>query len=79
MVALQEDAREWPAQHLAFAVDERDVRRAAATLRARGVETEGPVLHRWMPAESVYFSDPDGNELELCDLVNGESRGRAEA
>lgn len=73
MVVLQEDAREWPAQHLAFTVDERDIERAAATLRARGVETEGPVFHQWMPAKSVYFSDPDGNELELCAPVSGES------
>jgi hypothetical protein len=23
-------------------------------------------LHQWMPAKSVYFTDPDGHELELC-------------
>ena len=27
---------------------------------------EGPVYHEWMPAKSVYFSDPDGHDLELC-------------
>jgi hypothetical protein len=24
------------------------------------------VFHAWMPATSVYFSDPDGHQLELC-------------
>jgi len=26
----------------------------------------GLVFHQWMPARSIYFSDPDGHELELC-------------
>ena len=40
--------------------------RAAATLRERGVQVEGPIYHSWMPARSIYFQDPDGNDLELC-------------
>ena len=70
MVVLQEDKSEWPLQHFAFTVDEADIERAAAMLRERGVEVKGPVLHEWMPAKSLYFVDPDGNDLELCAPVS---------
>ena len=66
MVVLQEDKSEWPLQHFAFTIDEADIERAAAMLRERGVEVQGPVFHQWMPATSLYFEDPDGNALELC-------------
>src|SRR4030095_8552622 len=45
MGVLQEDKGEWPLQHFAFTLDEADLERAAATLRERGVEVEGPVFH----------------------------------
>jgi lactoylglutathione lyase len=70
MIVLQEDKGEWPTQHVAFTVDEAGIDRAADELRERGVEVRGPVFHEWMPAKSVYFSDPDGHELELCAPVN---------
>jgi lactoylglutathione lyase len=66
MIVLQEDAGSWPTQHFAFTVAEDDIERAATALRERGVEVEGPVFHAWMPATSIYFSDPDGHDLELC-------------
>ena len=66
MVVLQEDKGTWPTQHFAFTVDEADIEAAAAALKKRGVAVKGPVFHEWMPAWSVYFSDPDGHELELC-------------
>jgi len=66
MVVLQEDRGDWPAQHLAFTVEEADIERAAATLREQGIAVEGPMFYAWMPAKSVYFSDPDGHSLELC-------------
>ena len=66
MVVLQEDRGSWPTQHLAFTVEEADIETAAAALRRRGVAINGPVYHEWMPAKSVYFTDPDGHELELC-------------
>jgi lactoylglutathione lyase len=66
MIVLQEDPGNWPTQHLAFTVDEADIERAAAALREQGVAVEGPVFYAWMPAKSVYFSDPDGHSLELC-------------
>ncbi len=66
MIVLQEDKGEWPLQHFAFTVAEEDIERAADHLRARGVKVDGPHFHEWMPARSVYFTDPDGNDLELC-------------
>ena len=66
MIVLQEDKGEWPVQHFAFTVDEADIERSATLLRERGVAVSGPVFHEWMPAKSIYFDDPDGNDLELC-------------
>jgi lactoylglutathione lyase len=66
MIVLQEEAGEWPTQHLAFSVVESQVEDAAQALTAAGVAVEGPVRHDWMPAISLYFSDPDGHALELC-------------
>lgn len=66
MIVLQEDKSEWPTQHFAFTVAEADIDRAAEILKEKGIKIEGPVVHEWMPAKSVYFDDPDGNALELC-------------
>lgn len=66
MVVLQEEKGEWPKQHFAFAVEEADLERSASLLRERGVEVTEPVFHAWIPARSIYFADPDGNDLELC-------------
>ena len=66
MVVLQDNKGDWPTQHLAFTIDAADVERAAGLLAERGVEIDGPHYHDWMPATSIYFSDPDGHELELC-------------
>ena len=69
MLVLQEDAGEWPTQHLAFRVDASDLERAAQRLQEHGIPTTGPILHDWMPARSLYFEDPDGHELELCAVL----------
>lgn len=66
MLVLQENKSEWPMTHYAFTVEEADIERAAAMLKENGVEVDGPYFHEWMPATSVYFSDPDGHALELC-------------
>jgi lactoylglutathione lyase len=69
MVVLQEDKSDWPTQHFAFTVSEIDIEAAVTVLLERGVQIEGPMYHEWMPAKSVYFSDPDGHDLELCGPV----------
>jgi catechol 2,3-dioxygenase-like lactoylglutathione lyase family enzyme len=66
MVVLQEDKSDWPKQHFAFTVNEENIVKACQHLSASGIIFEGPVTHEWMPAKSVYFSDPDGHDLELC-------------
>ena len=66
MIVLQEDKGEWPLQHFAFTSDEAAIDRAAAELKAQGVEISGPMVHDWIPAKSLYFCDPDGHDLELC-------------
>jgi catechol 2,3-dioxygenase-like lactoylglutathione lyase family enzyme len=66
MFVLQEDQGRWPKQHFAFTVADADLDNANELLKARGIKTEGPVTHTWMPARSLYFSDPDGHDLELC-------------
>jgi catechol-2,3-dioxygenase len=66
MVVLEEDTGTWPTEHFAFTVEEVDIEAAATTLQQRGVVVRGPVYHDWMPAKSVYFSDPDGHDLEFC-------------
>jgi catechol 2,3-dioxygenase-like lactoylglutathione lyase family enzyme len=68
MVVLQEDKGEWPTQHFAFAVNEADIKRAAAMLKDKGVSVSEPVYHEWMKSVSVYFDDPDGHALELLAL-----------
>ena len=66
MIVLQEEQGTWPLQHFAFTVGEHDIDAAAAELRCRGVSVEGPTVHDWIPAKSLYFTDPDGHDLELC-------------
>ena len=66
MLVLQEDKGTWPIQHFAFTVAAEDIETAAKLLAQRGVSIDGPIYHEWMPARSVYFSDPDGHKLELC-------------
>jgi len=70
MVVLQEDKGDWPTQHFAFTVDDDDIELAVASLKEHDVAVEGPHTHEWMPARSVYFSDPDGHALELCAPLN---------
>ena len=65
MIVLQEQA-DVPQQHFAFTVTEGDIAVAAAELRRRGIAIEGPMVHEWIPAKSLYFADPDGHDVELC-------------
>lgn len=60
-------------QHFAFRMGCDDVIAAVDRLRALGVTPLGfygepvdqPVVIGWMPAVSVYFSDPDGHSIEF--------------
>jgi lactoylglutathione lyase len=65
MVVLQEVPGDWPRQHFAFGVARSEIERAAKVFAERGIATQGPMHHEWMGGTSLYFSDPDGHELEL--------------
>ena len=68
--------------HTAFAVSLTDVLAAPDALRAAGVTpldfdgrpTDQPSVFAWMPAASVFFSDPDGNLLEYIAMLPQEPR-----
>jgi lactoylglutathione lyase len=63
--------------HLAFTCEAGEVLAAPAKLRALGVEPKGfagepvdePVVLGWMPALSLYFTDPDGHLLEYIAML----------
>ena len=70
LIVLQESKDEWPGQHFAFQVDESEIDIIKTELEENGLELKGPVNLDWMNAKSIYFSDPDGNDVELCALLN---------
>ena len=63
--------------HLAFRTDLESLLQAPAQLQAAGVTprdfsgnlTHEPVVLAWMPAASLYFDDPDGNQLEFISML----------
>ena len=73
MVVLQEDAGDWPKQHFAFTLLEKDIERAGKILKDKGVSVSEPVFHDWMNSVSLYFDDPDGHALELIALCEPRS------
>jgi catechol 2,3-dioxygenase-like lactoylglutathione lyase family enzyme len=52
--------------HFAIAVARAAIAGEKARLEALGVEVEGPVTFASWNADSIYFSDPDDNRVELC-------------
>lgn len=71
--------------HLALACSIEQVLAAPATLRAAGIVPLGfnaepvdePVVIGWMPAVSLFFSDPDGHSLEYIAMLPDEPRPSA--
>ena len=45
-----------------------EIVRAAQEFGRMGVPMEGPITHAWIPAQSVYFTDPDGLLVQLQDV-----------
>lgn len=41
-------------------------------------ETEQPMVFCWMPAIAIYFSDPDGHELEFIGVLPGKPKSEKE-
>jgi catechol-2,3-dioxygenase len=53
--------------HFALSASRGTLDRATRELRASGVDVEGPVTHDGGD-RSMYFSDPEGNRIELWDF-----------
>jgi lactoylglutathione lyase len=69
-------------QHFAFEIELVDLGRTVAAVKHRGIElrnffeqtTDVPSVFGWIPAASIYFSDPDGHLLEFIAKLGGKSR-----
>ena len=63
--------------HVAFQVKLEDVLAAPQKLQSAGITAMGgaresinePMVFPWMPAASVFFDDPDGNNLEYIAML----------
>jgi len=64
--------------HFAIAVSRAAIPAEQARLASLGIEVEGPVTFASWRADSIYFSDPDGNRVEFCGFehLNEASTGR---
>ena len=68
--------------HLAFTSTVEQILAAPAALKSKGVTPKGfhgepveePVVIGWMPAISLYFTDPDGHLLEYLAMLPEEPR-----
>jgi lactoylglutathione lyase len=68
--------------HVALEVDLADVLEAPTRLLALGVQplsffgvqTDEPSVIGWMPAASVFFTDPDGHQIEYLAMLAEEPR-----
>jgi len=52
--------------HFAIAVARETIPDEKARLQSLGIAVEGPVTFESWRADSLYFSDPDDNRVELC-------------
>lgn len=68
--------------HIALSASLDEVLAAPEKLRAAGVVPRGfggepsdePIVHCWMPAAAVFFTDPDGHSLEYLAMLPDEPR-----
>jgi catechol 2,3-dioxygenase len=70
--------------HFAIAVPRSAIPAEKTRLESLGLAVEGPVTFDNWKADSIYFSDPDGNRVELCgfehlDLAAESRRARSGA
>lgn len=70
-------------RHFAFRCDKDDVlNRSVQFLKDRDLKpynffkdgTETPMVFAWMPAVAIYFTDPDGHQLEFISILEGEGK-----
>ena len=66
--------------HFAIGVARTAIPAEKARLEALGVAVEGPITFENWGADSIYFSDPDDNRVELCGFEHLDAKdpgGRA--
>jgi glyoxylase I family protein len=56
--------------HFAIAVARERIPDEKSRLESLGLDVEGPVTFDSWDADSIYFSDPDGNRVELCGFAH---------
>lgn len=64
-------------RHFAFGVDLEDLNQAKEWLAERGIavreafgrSADEPIVHTWMPAAAIYFTDLDDNSLEFIAMT----------
>jgi catechol 2,3-dioxygenase-like lactoylglutathione lyase family enzyme len=70
-------------RHFAFRCDKDDVlNKSVQFLKDRDLKpynffkdgTEQPMVFAWMPAIAIYFTDPDGHQLEFLSILEGEGK-----
>ena len=52
--------------HFAIAVPRAAIASEKQRIEQLGIEVEGPITFERWKADSIYFSDPDDNRVELC-------------
>ncbi|MDZ5474495.1 VOC family protein [Bacillus sp. 31A1R] len=82
LLGIWETDKEVPRRHIAFSISLDDLKNSIDWLKEKGIKAEEsfglpgtePMVHAWMPAASVYFSDPDGNSLEYISVLENPPR-----
>ena len=64
--------------HFAMRVNREDLPEVAETLRAKGLDVEGPVRHPGKDS-SVYVKDPNGHLIEFFDYTPEEDTPKGDA
>lgn len=83
MLGLWEQKENMQTRHFAFTADKDDILNKSVTfLKSKNLSpynflkngNEKPMVFAWMPALAIYFNDPDGNQLELISILEGDAR-----
>jgi len=83
MLGLWEQKENLQVRHFAFTADKDDILNKSVTfLKSKNLSpynflkngNEKPMVFAWMPALAIYFNDPDGNQLELISILEGDAR-----
>ncbi|MBB4807919.1 catechol 2,3-dioxygenase-like lactoylglutathione lyase family enzyme [Chryseobacterium defluvii] len=83
MLGLWEQKENLQPRHFAFSSTKEDILNYSVDfLKKRDLKPynflkdgiEKPMVFAWMPALAIYFNDPDGNQLELISILEGEGK-----